>query len=103
MKKAIALILFFAVLAAALFSCTGNESVTTDTGATGLTAESVTENVPSAPGFDGAVTALRVNYEIEPNCIDGTPVFSWATDSAVRGTVQNGYRITVAKTEAALD
>ncbi len=104
MKKSIAFILFLAVLAAALFSCTENEPVTTGTDApsTGLTTESVTENVLPEPTFDGAVTDLRVNYETGPNCIDDTPVFSWATGSSVRGTYQKSYRITVAKSEAGL-
>ncbi len=107
MKKLSAVILTIAMLASALAGCTGNVPETTDgiTGAvtTGKTAENGTEAAdPAAQPFDGSVTALRVNYEKEPDCIDDTPVFSWATDCTVRGTYQKSYRIKVAESEADL-
>ena len=109
MKKILAAVLVLLMITASFSACNGNSPDTastqaqtaagTETGAKETGAE--TEEIPAGPA-SGQVVSLRVNYEKEPNCIDDTPVFSWATESTVRGTYQKSYRITVAKSEAAL-
>ena len=108
MKKAIAAVLALLMILAALTACSGDMPVDTSadtapktTDGNAAVTEPSTDEEPAGPA-SGEVVSLRVNYEKEPNCIDDTPVFSWATESTVRGTYQKSYRITVAKSETAL-
>lgn len=64
---------------------------------------------PSGPGADGQepdddhpVTSLRVNYEKNPFCVEGAPLFSWAINTEERGLKQKSYQIRVAASEADL-
>ena len=109
MKKALAALLAIVLVFASLSACKGGDSANTaentqaqtGTKQTPDVTEPVTDEEPAGPS-SGEVVSLRVNYEKEPDCVDGTPVFSWATESSVRATYQKSYRITVAESEAAL-
>ena len=57
---------------------------------------------PKASGGD-IVDNLRVNYEKEPNCVDGLPLFSWNLISSVRGARQTAYHVRVAESEEMLN
>ncbi|MBR6427334.1 MAG: hypothetical protein IKS28_05855, partial [Clostridia bacterium] len=51
---------------------------------------------------DSEICGLRVNYENNPSCIEGKPVFSWAFNTEKRGVIQKSYRLKVASSEAQL-
>ena len=51
---------------------------------------------------DREVCMLRVNYEKDPSCVDGAPLFSWGYNTEKRGTVQKTYRLKVAESEEKL-
>lgn len=42
-----------------------------------------------------AVEDLRVNGQVEPSCVEGTPVFSWRVTSNVLNTCQASWEITL--------
>ena len=43
------------------------------------------------------ITDLRVNHEVAPTGISGSPVFSWKLQSDENNTVQTAYSLTVCK------
>ncbi|MBP5207594.1 MAG: family 78 glycoside hydrolase catalytic domain [Clostridia bacterium] len=96
MKKLFSFILAILIILPVFAGCGGNGEDTTDTVTTA--AESQTDNDAPVPTGDGvAVGSLRVNYENEPVCVEGQPMFSWVIASNVRGTVQSSYRVKVAE------
>ena len=49
------------------------------------------------------VSSMRVNYEIEPSCVEDNPSFSWTVGTEKRGIKQMSYRISVADSVEALN
>ncbi len=92
MKKITAWILTAIMLLTAFAGCTKRGS-----------GPDATAGPEDKPDETHGVVSLRVNYETEPNCVDGAPVFSWAVNSAIRGTLQDSYVIKVARSEAELE
>ena len=82
MKKITAWILTAIMLLTAFAGCTKRGS-----------GPDATAGPEDKPDETHGVVSLRVNYETEPNCVDGAPVFSWAVNSAIRGTLQDSYVI----------
>ena len=91
MKKLIALTLALIMLLSTLAGCTPRRNEPHSTA-----------EPDDLPEETHGVVSLRVNYEKEPNCVDGTPVFSWAVNSEHRGTLQDSYTIKVARSESEL-
>ena len=91
MKKLIALTLALIMLLSTLAGCTPRRNE-----------PHPTAEPDDVPEETHGVVSLRVNYEKDPNCVDGTPVFSWAVNSAQRGTLQDSYTIKVARSESEL-
>ncbi|MBR4255708.1 MAG: hypothetical protein IKQ18_00990, partial [Clostridia bacterium] len=91
MKKILSIILSALFLLPVISGCTPQETVTTD----GITTNAdvtndVTTDEETKPPVDCGiyVDALRVNYEIEPSCIDDTPSFSWVVNTDKRNIKQ---------------
>ena len=100
MKKILSIILSALFLLPVISGCTPQETVTTD----GITTNAdvtndVTTDEETKPPVDCGiyVDALRVNYEIEPSCIDDAPSFSWVVNTDKRNIKQTSYRISVAE------
>ena len=52
---------------------------------------------------DNDIVDLRVNYEIEPECVEYEPVFSWAYNTETRNLKQTAYNIRLALSEEDLN
>ena len=91
MKKIMSFLLSVVFVLSVFAGCSGKNDDTSK-----VTADQTTDTVP-VPQTGLAVADLRVNFEKEPVCIEGTPLFSWTMTSSKRGSYQRSYRIKVAE------
>ncbi|MBP5311299.1 MAG: family 78 glycoside hydrolase catalytic domain [Clostridia bacterium] len=90
MKKVIIYLLITVMLAAVLSGCVNN-------GLPSQTAPRPEESPLPVSDSENSLAYLRVNYETEPECVEGPPVFSWTYNSLKRSVVQKSYRIRLAE------
>ena len=96
MKRALTIILALLLTAGLLTGCV-TESGNTPSPTVGRPEES------PLPTTDEEICYLRVNYETEPECVEGDPVFSWAYNTDKRSLVQKNYRIRLADSKESFD
>ena len=102
MKKTIAILIALIMTLSALAACT--EGGRSDERPVTTAERRDPQPSPEIGDDDGnEVTFLRVNYEKNPSCVEGTPLFSWAVNTGKRGMVQKSYRIVVAKSAEDID
>lgn len=97
MKKIMSFLLSVVFVLSVFAGCSGKNDDTST-----VTADQTTDTVPVSQ-TDLAVADLRVNFEKEPVCIEGTPLFSWTMTSSKRGSYQRSYRIKVAESKEGLE
>ncbi len=90
MKRLLKLTVVFLLLISLVCGC---EPVVIDPSSTAARPE----ESPLIKDDDKEITGLRVNYETEPSCVEGSPVFSWIYNTSERDLVQTNYRIRLAK------
>ena len=94
MKRVFAGLLALVILLSLLCSCVRGNKENLPSNTANRPSES-----PLPDNSDKDIADLRVNYEIEPDCVESTPVFSWTYNTNKRNLVQKTYEIRLALSE----